>query len=510
MSKFSIRKVDTDSEKQIITSLIVSDSFCREIIPVARLEYFSSDFAATIFVWVKEYYEKYQEAPKGMIQNIYELEKGELPETLASIIGNLLDIASKDFENDKLNASYLSDKALEYFDKRSLLLLGQNITRAAELGDVDRAKHELVNFKKAEKPKYVWINPLEEKEITKTFLQDTENRLFKFPGALGDLLGWFETGWLIAVMGPAKRGKTNWLWEFTVQALINGLRVAVISLEMTKAKSKMRFYKRISGLADVGKAGRFIYPCFDCYKNQVGDCDKQERINQEILMADGEPVPDYNKKIRYEPCDYCREKRIKDYEQSHWFTTLEREALSNGNLKNKAVAFKRMFGDNLRVSTYPAFSASIDDIKRDADMLEYRENFIPHVWVIDYADICQPSDKGLQGRDGINSVWKGLKQFAGERSAAVVTASHSGNKKTLDSKNVRASDVAEDTRKLNHVDLLFALNQTAEEKKRGIMRVSTSVHRHEDFNPYAQVTVLQNLFTGQTLLDSEWGYTSNK
>jgi hypothetical protein len=75
----------------------------------------------------------------------------------------------------------------------------------------------------------------------------------------------------------------------------------------------------------------------------------------------------------------------------------------------------------------------------------------------------------------------------------------------MDKKNVIASDTAEDIRKIAHVDAMFSLNQVAEEKKSGIMRLGVVAHRWKDFNELEHVTVLQQLQTGQVLLDSEKG-----
>jgi hypothetical protein len=77
------------------------------------------------------------------------------------------------------------------------------------------------------------------------------------------------------------------------------------------------------------------------------------------------------------------------------------------------------------------------------------------------------------------------------------------HKKTLEKKNVKAVDIAEDIRKVAHVDAMYSLSQTPDEKDNGIMRISVVAHRWKDFNENSQVIVLQNLATGQVALDSE-------
>ena len=82
-----IEKIDNDKQKIILTGLIVSDEFCKQIIPILSRnnsvinEIFSS-FSKTICGWCTSYYLEYKKAPKKMIQEIFEnrKEKGDWEE----------------------------------------------------------------------------------------------------------------------------------------------------------------------------------------------------------------------------------------------------------------------------------------------------------------------------------------------------------------------------------------------------------------------------------------------
>jgi len=50
---------------------------------------------------------------------------------------------------------------------------------------------------------------------------------------------------------------------------------------------------------------------------------------------------------------------------------------------------------------------------------------------------------------------------------------------------------------------MCVLNQTPVEKREGIMRLGIIAHRHEEFDEFTQVQVLQQLKIGQPYLDSE-------
>ena len=57
-------KLNTLSERDIIYQLIVSDKFCREIIPVLNPKLLEIVYVRTIAIWIKDYFQKFKEAPK--------------------------------------------------------------------------------------------------------------------------------------------------------------------------------------------------------------------------------------------------------------------------------------------------------------------------------------------------------------------------------------------------------------------------------------------------------------
>ena len=139
----------------------------------------------------------------------------------------------------------------------------------------------------------------------------------------------------------------------------------------------------------------------------------------------------------------------------------------------------------------------------DIESLEYTEDFVPDVIVIDYADIVAPERFLEQERSNVNQVWKYMKRIARERHCLILTATQT-NRQALEKKNVSQVHTSEDIRKLAHVDCMMTLNQTDREKKEGIYRVAIMVKREGEWDLLTQVVVLTNLATGQAYLDSEW------
>jgi ATP phosphoribosyltransferase regulatory subunit HisZ len=124
------------------------------------------------------------------------------------------------------------------------------------------------------------------------------------------------------------------------------------------------------------------------------------------------------------------------------------------------------------------------------------------VILIDQANGLKPeSGIGAGSVEQLDSTWKALTQLAGERFALVVSPSQV-TRAALDKKNVKQGDIAQWIGMLGHIDCGFALNQTPEEKREGVMRYSIMIHRHDDFNEEAVCIVLQNMKFGQIYLDA--------
>jgi hypothetical protein len=95
--------------------------------------------------------------------------------------------------------------------------------------------------------------------------------------------------------------------------------------------------------------------------------------------------------------------------------------------------------------------------------------------------------------------------MAGKRKVLVVTASQT-TRKSLSTKHIQTDQVAEDIRKLAHIDLGIGLNQLVkkedeDERKAMIMRLSVMVKRHGE-TPSEECFVLQNLGLGQPAMDT--------
>jgi len=495
------RKIDSTIENKVVTGLIVSDWFIKEIEPIYDPKYIKNDYIRKICSWAIDYFQTYGESPKSKIQDIFDLERDTLDESIAILINVLLTKLSKDYieESQTLNDRYIFDKVLTYFKSRELEITATNIKKLIDLNRIDEAEDEISRYKKVAKLTSGWFNPLSDKHIYNVFDEDNSDHILTMPGSLGEMLGPLERSWFIAILGTFKKGKSWYLQEFAIQALSNRLKVAFISLEMKGKNFQERLYKRITA-SGTSPTNIFLYPTFDCYKNQIGSCTRSDKVKTEALIEEGEDLPPFSNDLAYKTCTVCRGTPL--FKAATWFESLKRPEFTYKNTNKSIRAFRRMYGDNLRIKVYPKFSANVKDVKRDLELLEQTEDFIPDIIIIDYADILKPENEKSEGRMALDETWKTLGGLAAEKHCLLITASQ-GTRKAIDKRQLSQEDVAEWIGKLAHVDVFFGINQTEEEKQMKLLRVNLLAHRHKEFDDNLNCYILQQLEVGQAALDYE-------
>jgi len=507
----TLRRVQTKphTEDEIITGLITSTDFIQKVRGIYKPDYFG-DQGRLLSKWVFDYWEKQGEAPGEKIISLYQIAKDDIKPAMAESVANYLESLSDRYHRET-DADYLLEKSREFFEERAY----ENLyTRGRDLVSIGRVKeaiklHREFVFEKENLSN--WDNPNEPEVVTDHVLggDDHSNELFKFQGALGELLGPFEKGWLVAILGPMKRGKSFWLLEALFQAVIHKKRVAYINLEMSKRDAISRVYRRLFGKwKDTPPKVR--YPLFDCVHNQVGSCPvSQYRENDITLCLDDidreKPKWGTAGLGDYRVCTYCRENAElrKHYCVDVWYSWYRPQGeYSLKAVKKTIEKFRAHYGDRLRMITYPAYSVTLDDILGGLDDLMYTEGYHPDVVILDYADIVKSPYKFHEEHEFTDALWKRMKGVALDRHQLWITATQA-NRDALEKELVSPKNVGGNIRKLAHVDILAAINQTEEEKENLITRLTCLVHRHKESSLLRQVMVLFQLAIGMPYLDSE-------
>ena len=468
------RKIEAEKQRLIITYLITSDEFCRQIFPMILsnenlvMESFTS-FSRIVLKWIISYYLKYKKAPKKHIQKIYQEEK-ENPlnnEDDLELVSDFLKDLSENFEvQENFNIQYVIDISLKFLRKTILKNLSKNIREAVETEQEEEAEKLISSYREVKRE----TEPVDEVDFFSDLsaigdaLNTEDETLFKLPGDLGKAMGDFCRGDLIAFAAPAKRGKTWFLFEFAIRAVLQKLRVLIFSFEMPKNQCLRRMVQGILG--EVKKVP-----------------DGEDGVEVEI------PYFVFNEEQNIYSIETKKKRKFG--------VTYEKAIQKIGAIKTM---IKR---GGLKIICPPAFSMTSRQMVQKMDELLIKENFVPDVVIIDYADITAPEKGSAKDyRHQIDSIWKGERAMAQSRHCLVVTATHT-NKKTFD-KDIGQGDASEDIRKVNHVACMVAINQNSEEKKIGVARASVIAHRHDDFNELNQVVLLQSLKLGKPLLDSKF------
>jgi hypothetical protein len=496
----TIRNVESTMEKRIITGLITSDELLKQLVDTINPEYFKSSYIRKLCYWILEFYTKYEKAPFEDITNILNVKERELKDGEYELVEEVLKEASVQYKHiQSMNVDYLADQALEFFNTRELEIITGNVQYYLSKGQLEKAQEQLALYKKATKNLTKWENPLEADKVHEAFAA-SERDFFRLPGKMGELIGNMKPGWLVGISGKFKGGKTWLMIDFAIMAMTSQLPTVFVSQEMSALEIRERIYKRLTAFGD--HAGQFIYPAFDCWYNQTGECTRRERVNR-ITLITGEEPPPFTPDNPYRICTHCRENNPRLYKRALWYVLHERPEYERFNVADIMESFNRLYGDYIRVRAYPRFSASMGDIERDLDILEFSEGFVAKVGLFDYADIFKGDNEHLTGVDKEDNVWIHMAQTAAKRRMLAIT----GTQLTKEGQDAMKQAIKHQARwigKLAHVDMFLMLDQTDKEMRQGISRLSVGMHRHAKFDRDRQLWLLQNYSLGQPVLDAEF------
>ena len=503
-----IHHSDRGVEKRILTGIIISDKIAAHLLPFSDSNIFELEVSKNIIRWVIEYYDKYKVAPKKHIKDLYETEKGKLKQGLDEEVGLFLTKLSEEYLSeggpDGINEDFIIDKGREYLKTRHLRRVAEGINSLLDIGKNEEAEKFYENHKKiVDAISYNWSKPLDDSTFLNSVFEEKDIPLFRMKGKLGDLLGDLYRGWLVAVMGPMKRGKSFSLQDFAFDAMLSRKRVVYMSFEMKDKHQAVRIYKQLGVMGEGEENQEYIFPCFDCLNNQDNSCNNVQRMNRENRP----PKFDPKAPGQYKPCTACRSiPGGGNFLATTWFFTADRPKLTLPNTRKEIKKFQKMFGKNLlRIISFPAYSATMADVEESLDELEMVEGFIPDVIITDYASIIRPEQKYNDPRHEVDDVFKAHKRLAQTRSALVVTGAQSlGVGRSALKKDMQdEGDIGVNAYILAHVDIMMTLDQTPDEKERGVWRMGVIEHRWKHFNKRRQVMALQQLETGMPVLDTE-------
>jgi hypothetical protein len=505
-------------ERQAVTGMIIDIQFLRQIRPITKLEYFKAPFAKTVAQWCLDYWDQYEEAPGRQIEELYHAKEraGELDDDQVDIIGQFLESLSEEYERgEKRSTEYVARTTETYFRRRALEILKEDINNALANRDVDQAELTLAQYRTPARENGQHINPFTNEEAIQEAFTQSNEPLFRLPGALGEALNdLFVRDGFLAIMAPEKRGKSWIMMYLSKRAAMARVNVAWFAVgDMTKPQMTVRYHIMHTHRSHRKKyCGDILVPVVDCVRNQDGSCDLVEREGEgDLVKTAGRDskhtvFQEYKERPDWTPCAYCARDRVlkNKFVGACWHR--ERKAVEPLDWRDAVKAGKEFADKVMRerqfyLDCYPNSSINVQGIDNALALWEAKDGFVPDVILIDYADILAPEDGRKDFRHQQNETWKALRKLSQTRNCLVVTATQA-DAASYSQKMINESNFSEDKRKYSHVTGVITLNQEAAEKKKGVMRIGTMFLREDDFDTTRAVTVLQSLATGQPVLGS--------
>lgn len=513
-------RVDNTQETLILTGMVVSDRFLREVQTVLNVRQFKSSHSRKVAKWCLEYYDENEKAPGVHIQDIFNLksETGQIEDDELQMIGRTLARISSEFERaDNFNVDFVLKRAEAYFGKEDLRKLCDEVLELSEtdpLGAID----VLEDYKPKKLPTTDGIDPFASPDVIARAFEESAEPIMKLPGALGRMLNPdLCRGSFVALLGQEKIGKTWNLMEFTFAGIRNRLNVIFFQAgDMNEDQQVRRMMIRLAGRSNKAKyCGDVIIPTYDCRYNQDDSCDMKSRTSDIGLDTDPDELrttlSDRDRKLEfyqdktedgYEPCDACRRRQPHKYKGAVWYRIEHKEPLTSRDAIRYSKKFsKGMKGRHFRLLTYPGSVLSCAKIRSHVDNYANYEGFVPDVIIVDYADLMNSDSYGIEHRHQQNEIWKGLRALSTMYNCLVITATQA-DADAYGKESLTLNNFSEDKRKYAHVTSFYSLNQTPEEKEIGLMRYGQLIVRDEDFDTRKKITVMQCLSIGRAHIGS--------
>jgi hypothetical protein len=519
--------MDQFIERKIITGLITSTEYIKQIRDIYQARLLTAGVAKRIATWCIEYYDKYQQAPGRNIETIFfQKLKSGLPKDLAEEIEQeILPGLSEEYTQSQEDLTYLIDETRLYFTKNYLDSHINKIQALQDTGQFAEAQAIATSFK----PLAITIPDVfdfgaeESVAIVRNAFVEFHDPLIILPKVLGKFMNMqFTRGSFLALMSTEKRGKTYWLMEFARRAVQQDLSVAFFQAgDMTRNQQIRRFCINLAKTSDLEcYCGEQFQPISDCIYNQLNICQKHERtcnfgifsssrftekdlrdiVTIEHLKAAWKDNPDYV------PCSDC-----KDFRNNRWGTPwIEKINVKGPLMPDQGAELFRSYYVQRKIkmllSTHSNGSLSVNNIKAILNSWERAFSFFADIIIIDYADLLI-ANSPAEFRHQQNEIWRNLRSLAQEtRGSAlpmVITATQA-DAAAYENGLLRLRNFSEDKRKYGHVTAMYGLNQDPHdrEKKIGLMRINELIIREADFSNDNTVTILQNLRRGLPYISS--------
>lgn len=451
-----IEKYDGKEERNILTAMIVNRRVLARVASSWRDEgLFASRWSNIIGSCCIDFFRRHNKAPKKAVDGIvlHKMENSADEHTL-KLVNSYLDVLSTEWESrtTELNPDCIMDEASRFFNNIALDRLIERVQGAKNSGDVDKAEELVRVYKRVEVGTDASSDLLDDMDGLQAAFEDSMESIVVYPGALKTFFGdTLVRDSLVSFAAPEKRSKSFWLIDMAWRGMQQRKRVAFFAIgDLSKNQMMRRF-----GMRSVERPR------------------KAKEINCPVSIKAFLNGDDYCSEVEYE-----KQKYDDDLTWTECWEAFQK--VRTNWTKSNSSYFK--------LSCHPAGTISVEKIQSIVERWQHQYDWTPDVIVIDYADLLMPPSGHREARNQINDVWTGLRGLSTLKHCLVVTATQT-NRASYKAGLIGMEHSSEDKRKLAHVNAMLGINQTSEEKDKGVVRLNWIVLREDDFSQKSCVHV---------------------
>lgn len=361
---------------------------------------------------------------------------------------------------DTINAEYVISKLEEFIKRQSLRTVAVELAKALQRDTEESLEEAETLIRGVTTTSLKVFDPgLKMSDIDRVVGSlDNQNTAFLTGIPEFDKRGFGPTRKeMYLYIADAKSGKTWHMNHLTKIAVLNGLRVVHITLEMSEEKNALRYVQAFFAVAK--------------RPDQV--------LVQKFKRLKGNKFEFLDHKVK--PKLYFEDPAIRR------------------KLKRKMLRFRDRVLKNIIIKQFPTGKLTVGQLEAYLDNLETTEHFVPDLLIVDYPDLMDLESTSNQYRIGLAEVYKRLRGIAVARNLALAVPTQS-NRAGSGAKFVGRRNVAEAYSKIADADVVITYSQTELEKKLRLARASVVAGRNDEDN--ITVVLAQNYPMGQYVIDS--------
>lgn len=432
--------------------------FIRNAIDSALFEPPYDDFVRRLYNYIDNYEEPAGDHLADVVEDVLNGDDKYKATTYLRVIQSVIE------NKDRVSARFTLDRLDSFVRRQSIV---QGILESAEILDTGgedayEQVEALLTAKMKQRLEVFDSGLFLERTADATRFFD-EDRLNAFPTGIPALdqhsLGPIRGGLHLLIGGP-KSGKSQWLVNLAKRSLMQGFRVAYISLEMDENLVMQRIVQSYVGMTK--RDVMLTVPRF--VRDQLG---------------------------RLDSIDFRKVKPLVSMDKSTAKGLVEKR-LNRLKRRQKQLVIKR----------FPTSQLTVRQLQAYLERLAEAESFVPDLLIIDYPDLMSVDTANY--RISLGGLFRELRGIAVERDFAVATVTQAG-REGVKRRRVQETDVAEDFSKIATADVVLTYNQTEAEKALNLGRITVAAARG-DVDKF-EIALAQNYAMGQFVRDSirMWG-----